>query len=247
MFMNYYLVADIGNTRTKATIFFNEKIFFESEKNPEELFSFLKKGNISIKKALICETGKDEIFLNLLNRHNIPYEYLSSSTCTPIHSKYSTAETLGTDRVAAICGAQALHPNANLLCITAGTCITYNLLTTEKIFMGGSISPGINMRLKAMAHFTAKLPLVDWDFEVLPALLANNTKDSLLSGAIHGTIKEIEGIIDEYQNTFNNLKIIITGGDASFLAANVKKDLILRPNLILEGLYTILRYNEKTT
>lgn len=166
---------------------------------------------------------------------------LNSTTHLPLKLVYETPETLGADRIAAACGAWQLSKGNNVLIIVAGTCITYNLIDSGGTFHGGAISPGIHMRLQAMHSFTGKLPLVS--VEGHSPFVGKSTETSLRSGAVNGTIAELEGMIFRYSQEFPQLKVMITGGDAQVLAEGLKNGIFARPELIAQGLNTILNYN----
>jgi type III pantothenate kinase len=149
---------------------------------------------------------------------------------------------LGSDRLAASIGAYSLHPNSNVLVIDAGTCIKYNFTNFKNEYLGGSISPGIEMRFKSLEHFTSKLPLINFDASYRE-LIGENTKNSILSGVINGSIAEIDGIMFDYKSKFPNIICILTGGDSEFLAKRLKNSIFTHQNLVLKGLNDILNYN----
>jgi len=170
------------------------------------------------------------------------YQVLNLSESLPVTICYETPSTLGRDRLAAICGAKHLFPNTACLVIDAGTCITYDLLDSENKYHGGSISPGIQMRLKAMHEFTGKLPLIDW--EDLDGFIGDSTKASMLQGIKQGLLGESTRQIDLYTEKYPDLRVLITGGDSPFFEKNLKKDIFAAPNLVLIGLNTIQNYKQ---
>jgi type III pantothenate kinase len=159
----------------------------------------------------------------------------------PIENLYETTQTLGSDRLAASIGAFTLHPNSNVLTIDAGTCIKYNFVNEQNQFIGGAISPGLSMRLKALHKFTNALPLIDFD-ENYENLTGKNTKDSILSGALIGTVCEVESMIQWYQSTYSVLKIVLTGGNANYLCKQLKNRFFADEHLILKGLNAVLNF-----
>jgi type III pantothenate kinase len=166
---------------------------------------------------------------------------LDHLTPVPLTIDYKTPETLGRDRIALVAGAAAMYPGKNVLAIDAGSCITYDLVTSAGHYLGGAISPGIDMRLKALNTFTGKLPLVQQqDFY---RLIGNTTTTSILSGVINGTVEEVKGIIGHYRSEFENLKVILTGGGQEFLLNKIKSDIFAVPDLLLMGLNKILDHN----
>ena len=166
---------------------------------------------------------------------------LDHETSLPITSQYATPHTLGVDRIASVAGANFLYPGKNCLVIDLGTCITYDLIDQSGVHHGGGISPGLEMRLKAMHKFTSKLPLISMKGK--PDLIGKTTKECMQSGALNGTIAELEGIIWRYRQLFKDLVIIFCGGGAIFFESKIKDDIFALPNLVLTGLNHILRFN----
>lgn len=171
-----------------------------------------------------------------------PYEVLDLSGALPVTIRYKTPSTLGRDRLAAVCGAQHLFPKNSCLVIDAGTCITYEILDAEGNYYGGAISPGINMRLKAMHTFTGKLPELVW--ADLNGFLGDSTSSSMLQGVKQGILGEASRQIDLYTEKYPDLKVLITGGDSPFFEKNLKKVIFAAPNLVLIGLNTIQNYKQ---
>ncbi len=236
------LVIDIGNTRIKAALFQNNQIVgFEIYNSEQDLFNdtkFISQAQHAIIGSVINDL---DVFYTNLNSI-IPTLVFNVDTKIPITNLYQTAATLGSDRLAASIGAYFLHPNNNVLVIDAGTCIKYNFTNFENQYLGGGISPGIQMKFKALHQFTSKLPLVrplnnDVD------LIGTNTESSILSGVLNGSLTEIDGIINQYKSCYHNLICILTGGDSEYLAKRLKNSIFTHQNLVLKGLNDILNYN----
>jgi type III pantothenate kinase len=172
---------------------------------------------------------------------NVDWLVLSHKTELPFHNKYATPHTLGLDRIALVAAVVYSFPAKNTLVIDAGTCVTYDFVDKTKSYLGGSISPGLNMRLTAMATFTARLPNVEVKQNV--KFIGDSTATSMQSGALYGLVSEIEGFIKRYREQFADLHIVLTGGDAKTLAPLIKSNIFARPNFLLEGLHGILAYN----
>lgn len=236
------LVIDIGNTRVKAALFQNSGLF--ELKIFHSAFELLSDDNFikQAKNAIIGSVVDDlESFYSSLNT-KIPTIIFNSQTVTPLKNLYSSAATLGSDRFAASVGAQTLYPNSNVLVIDAGTCIKYNFTNSKNEYLGGGISPGIEMKLKALQHFTSKLPLINFD-RSYTELIGENTENSILSGVLNGSVAEIDGIITNYKAQFPNIICVLTGGDSEFLAKRLKNSIFTHQNLVLKGLNDILNYN----
>jgi len=163
----------------------------------------------------------------------------------PFVNHYQTPHTLGTDRLAAVAGAQALYPGQSCLVIDAGTCIKYEWLENGTDYQGGSISPGLRMRFQAMHTFTSRLPLVEPDSNV--PLTGTSTQTALQSGVLYGMLAEMEGISNRYRTTIPGLLVILCGGDAHFFERRLKTPIFAVSELVLIGLNHILNFNLKAS
>ena len=208
-----WLGIDIGNTRTKYYLSENgkliERVFREDEIPWNE-----------IEKAAVVQTGKaSEKLAGKLKNPGFPVIYVNTDIRLPFDILYKSA-TLGADRIALITGAWDLYGN-NVLVIDAGTCITYDYLDEAGQYRGGAISPGIRMRYRALNTYTEGLPLLVFDGRV-PPLTGDSTELSIHSGVVHGVLKEIEGVVNEYTGQYPGIKVVLTGGDADFLSESLK-------------------------
>ncbi len=235
------LVIDIGNTRNRAAVFFQDEmlVFFEFDELSLVYFDAIKI-KYQIDKTLICSvSGKD--LNDFLNRTDV--FILEPSTKLPFQNSYISPLTLGADRKALVSAALQFKPNKNCLVIDAGTCVTYDFIEKSGNYLGGSISPGLQMRLKAMNHFTGKLPLPEWNG--VGELIGNDTNSCLMSGAFWGLVGEIEYFIKEYEAKFDGIEVLFTGGDSEVLSIHLKRPLFVVPHLIMFGLNKILNFNVK--
>jgi type III pantothenate kinase len=150
-------------------------------------------------------------------------------------------ETIGADRLAMMVGALSRFPGTHLLVIGLGSAITYNFVDKYKEFLGGSISPGMEMRFKSLNHYTAKLPLVeaDWNYP----LIGSDTRTNILSGVLMGIAKEVDGMIGAYRDKYEGLEVLMTGGDTAFFSARLREPAHLDPDLVFKGLYTLSQWN----
>ncbi|MES2132462.1 MAG: type III pantothenate kinase [Bacteroidota bacterium] len=233
------LVLDIGNTRIKAGLFEGSLLtdfkWFGSMDEFLKDSSFIAQAQSAIIGTVVLES---EPFYKVLNGI-MPTTIFTSETPIPIINKYASASTLGSDRLAASIGAFELYPNKDVLVIDAGTCIKYNFTNSANEYIGGAISPGLNMRFKAMHDYTSRLPLLEFD-DAYNELIGKTTQGSILSGVINGSVAEIEGFIDLYKEQYPQLICVITGGDSERLAKRLKNRIFTHQNLVLKGLNYIL-------
>ena len=234
------LVIDIGNKRIKAAVFDGKKLIachiIKSFK--ESSFTALI-NRYAIRAVIFSSVVKEEKILGA--SEILQVFYLNHNTALPIVNDYATPATLGTDRLANACGAALLFKNKNCLILDAGTCLKFDLITADAHYKGGAISPGLNMRYKALHDYTGRLPLVKQTDNV--ALTGNTTQTSIASGVQNGIIAEAEYLIAEYKKLYKGLKVVVTGGDMTFFADRLKTHIFAAPDLTLVGLNSILNYN----
>lgn len=233
------LSIDIGNSLIKYGLFNNNNL---------TLNGIIQKDGFSMLKELISSNNVEHIIYATVAE--IPVELnevlcdfrsvieLRNNTPLPIQNKYLTPETLGTDRLANVCGAVALFPGKNVLVVDAGTCLKFDLLTADGCYLGGAISPGMQMRFKALNQQTAFLPLITPLVE--PLLVGRNTEESIRSGVMNGIMAELNDIISQYMKMFPRLEIVLTGGDANFFLNQFKSRIFAAPHLTLIGLNHIV-------
>lgn len=234
-------IFDIGNSRIKAAEFHEQHMIRSFIlQDDKALQSFLSKYQApSIISAVINSDWLNELVTNY------PPLQLTSETPLPISLDYETKATLGHDRIAGAVGGYTEFPNEDVLVIDMGTCITYDYVDKKGVFHGGAISPGFNMRLKAMHHFTGKLPDITSNLsDITHRLPGKSTKECMLQGAKQGVALEIAGFIERFRKESDNLYVILTGGDAQAFESFIKEPIFVRPELILMGLNRILDYNE---
>lgn len=237
------LIIDQGNTTTKVALFCQEEpesVMTVAEPDEQFIDTLLDKYQVT---SCIYSSVVDVPFhfLDYLRKRIPRFFYLNSDTPLPIKIEYGTPGTLGRDRIAGVVGAFYERPQNDILIIDAGTAITYDLLLKSGTFVGGNIAPGIWMRLKALNHFTGKLPLVEkiGDYP----LMGTDTETAIRAGVMQGILFEIEGYIQALEAIYPDLLIFLTGGDAFLLAGRLKTPIFVDKNIVLKGLNRILHYN----
>jgi len=235
------LVFDIGNTHTKLAVFERDDLIrAEQYRQIEtELLDDLLRTH-HIKKAIVSTVKKtDEQWQHMLNG-KVQVVHFNAEMAAGITNHYKTPHTLGLDRLAGVIGAHYLFPQKNNLVIDGGTCIKYDYVDAGGNYFGGSISPGLNMRYKALNHYTAALPMVDEDAG-FNATYGNDTQTAIRSGVQNGIKYELEGFIESYREEGNELNIILSGGDSIFFDTLLKNSIFApyvknEPYLVLKGL-----------
>jgi type III pantothenate kinase len=236
------LCLDFGNTRKKAAVFQGAEMkeaFVLKDDSGETLRMMVRKFQPakSVLSSVIDHNPEvEEILQSVSAFHRLNHQTKISFT-TPVNKP----ETIGADRLALSAAAVHLYPGQHNLVIGLGTCITYNFINKYHEFLGGAISPGLEMRLKSLNDYTARLPLEKADSNV--PLIGYDTTTNITSGVVLGIAKELDGFIDEYRERFRNFNVLLTGGDIVYLASHLKNKIFADPDLIFKGLYAISEVN----
>ena len=239
------LLVDVGNTAVKLALFdkgdlisddsIGANFFLEKIKT---IFQHYPKVNWAIVSS-VGNLGEKELeFLKTFCNVHV----LSDVSKIPFKNLYATPKSLGVDRIALASAAFFYKPNSNVLVIDAGTCITYDFINANGEYLGGAISPGVEMRYKALHQNTSKLPLLQ-KTEPLNNI-GDSTEMCIHSGVVNGTCAEIDGVIGDYLSRFADLTVILTGGDAQFLSKRLKNTIFANSKFLLKGLNYLLEYNK---
>jgi type III pantothenate kinase len=240
--MTTTLCLDFGNTRLKAALFENDifKVELElgddSNETVEKLLEQYQPQKSILSSVINHNPGVETILAEQTRFHKLSHLTKANFT-TPV----GKPETIGADRLALVAAAVHYFPRKNNLVVGLGSCITYNFINQDHEFLGGSISPGMEMRFKSMNQQTALLPLVqkDWNFPII----GYDTKTNLQSGVIAGITYEIGGFIDFYAQKYANFNVVLTGGDAGYFARQLKNRIFADLNFLFKGLYALSETN----
>lgn len=253
--MRYKLVIDIGNTAIKAGVFAGETLLrCDVIYRYEDLQSLCSTYKIdSLISCTVSEMPDFVIEYAKKIESKIIWDTHLKELKFPIELQdYSSSVSLGKDRVAIASALSTIYPNTNVLSIALGSCITYNFVDSNKRFLGGSISPGLFMRFKALNSYTHALPLIEEKYlakcfigdNIFRSIEVKDTKEALLKGVVNGVLYEIEAVINAYELSYTNIKVVLTGGDLKYFENSIKSRIFAHPNLTLYGLNKILDINE---
>lgn len=237
------LVADIGNTRCKFAVVDRGRIVAErttERPEPETVGALLDA--YSVGAAIVCSTrGPVPGLLALLCGRVPRVVEFSPRTKVPLKNGYLTPETLGCDRLAAAVGVASRYPARNVLVVDFGTAVTVDLVTADGTFCGGCISPGLEMRFRALNDYTARLPrcrAADGE-----QLVGRTTEEAVTHGVMNSLAFEIEGYIARMRARYGDLCVIFTGGDAKYFVKRIKNTIFANWNPVIFGLERILEYD----
>jgi type III pantothenate kinase len=236
------LCFDYGNTRRKYAVF--------NDYNMIEV-NVLEDGGSAEIRMVVDKFKPDRSILSSVVEHDPEIENILTASSLfhklshlskfPFTVPVGKPETMGADRIALAAAMVKFYPGKNNLVIGLGTAITFNFINKYNEFLGGSISPGMEMRFRSLKDYTALLPLVkkDWNFP----LIGYDTRTNILSGVILGMAKEIDGTIDAYREKYGNFNVVLTGGDSTYFALHLKNPIFADPDFLYKGLYAISEYN----
>ncbi|MFL5741860.1 MAG: type III pantothenate kinase [Flavisolibacter sp.] len=236
------LCLDFGNTRLKAALFDGDRLhktMVLGEEPAQEMSGIIEefRPQYSILSSVINHPSEVEEIL----KSKTHFHKLSNESKLPFSIPVGKPETVGADRLAIAAASVFLFPHKNNLAIGLGSCITFNFINQEHQLLGGSISPGMEMRFRAMHLFTALLPMAEADWNV--PLIGYDTKTNLQSGVVLGMAAEIDGIIEFYRERYGNFNALLTGGDLGIFEPHLKNKIFADPELIFKGLYAISQIN----
>ncbi len=236
------LAFDFGNTRLKVACFQQEKlaeiIVLEND-GLETIESLIKK--YDPQKTILSSVINHNPEIETVLAAKTKFHKLSHLSKLPFTTPVGKPETIGSDRLALAAAVVYFFPKQHNLVIGMGSCVTYNFINKEHEFLGGGISPGMEMRMKALNQYTAKLPIIKPDGNV--PLIGYDTATNILSGVVIGMANEIDGFIDAYKKRYGNFNAHLTGGDLVYLAPHLKNQIFADPELIFKGLYAISEVN----
>lgn len=236
------LCFDFGNTRQKYAVFKDDVLdtVIHLDGTDANVISRVVETHQPDKSILSSVINHEPAVEEILAARS-KFHRLSHLTSLPFTTPVGKPATIGADRLAIAAAAVNLFPGKNNLAIALGTCITYNFINSNHEFLGGGISPGMDMRFKSLKEYTAKLPLVkeDWNFP----LVGYDTVTNITSGVILGMAKEIDGFIDAYAERYGNFNVLLTGGNSGYFVPHLKNKIFADQNLIFKGLYAISECN----
>lgn len=234
------LTIDLGNTRAKMAVFDGRRLVAErrcEQPRPDDLFDMVRQ--YRPERVACCSVGAPAAgFDAALDGLGLPLLRVTGDTPAPVKVCYRTPHTLGADRLAAVVGAVTLMPDTDLLVIDAGTCITYDLVDAAGNYLGGNISPGVEMRLDALHQRTARLPRIGADGDTPD--LGYDTETAIRAGVVRGIGYELQGCIRHWQKRYAALRIFLTGGDRYAFSDAVRKDILTDSHLVARGLNRLL-------
>ena len=231
-----FVIVDAGNTSVKVALVKNSQILSVHR------FAQVSDALSTISDAdVVCASVLNENFRQFFIERGTSFYQITHQSTLPFKSAYGSMETIGVDRLCNMAAAFKLFGSQNCLVVDIGTCIKFDFISENNVYLGGSIAPGIELRYKALYEHTSQLPMLD--FKSAVSIIGEDTNKSMHSGVINGIQHEIQGMIMRYEKDFGDIKILITGGDASYFEFPQKSNIFANKNLTLEGIVEIYEIN----
>ncbi len=258
------LVIDIGNTNTVIGVYEKEnlkskfRVATDLKKTSDELVATLfnmlaiKKIDVADIEDTIMSCVVPDVMYNwqsanrkLFNKEAI---VVDSETPTFLTIEYENPKEVGADRIVDAVAAYSKYGGPAIV-VDMGTAITFDVITEDKKYLGGSIAPGIRIAQDGLFGSTAMLPKIE--LMQPESAIGKNTPDSINAGIVFGYIGMIDSVIsvlineikEKYQVNPDDIKIVATGGYSELISASSKYIEIIEPDLMLEGLRLIYERN----
>ena len=237
------LILDIGNTNSKYSVFESGRIksfgVWDSSEVKEEFQNWNNK-NQNCESIIVSDViGTNKSYFESVTR--CPLVWVSAKIKLPYKINYKIPEELGADRIGLVAAAVFAYPKKNCLVIDIGTCITYDFVSKNSVYLGGSISPGFSMRYNSISTNTSSLP--ELKITIPKKIMADSTETCIHSGIYYGIYAEIENQINFYKKIYKDLTIILTGGHSKYFVNRIKNVIFANHNFISKGLFNILKLN----
>ncbi len=233
------LVIDAGNTALKYAVFEDNNLI-EMQRIDKDDFSVLKSiyhhyrcDGVAISSVRSKEKTQELITtIGAKNTFELKFPYHLN-----FNLDYQTPEQLGKDRLCNAAAALSLSKTEYALAIDFGTCIKFDLVSKTFGYLGGSISPGIQLRYNALNDYTDNLPRLEERKNKL--LVGKSTNESIIAGVLTGIEAEVNQLILRFKQKYTPLTIFVTGGDHPYFDLVSKNDIFATENLTLIGLYQL--------
>lgn len=149
---------------------------------------------------------------------------------------YEPLESLGTDRLVAAFAAVEKYGAPCIVC-SLGTATTIDVVNADREFLGGVIAPGMEAMAEALYLKASRLPKVE--IREPESLIGNSTVESIRSGVHYGYAAMVDGLIAKLKSGTAAARVVATGGNAAGVTFRAITEVIVDPNLILDGLRQI--------
>ncbi|WP_420858411.1 type III pantothenate kinase [Marivivens marinus] len=254
------LCIDTGNTNTVFSIWDGTRFIStwrtstEHQRTADQYFVWLttlmqaSKIDVTIDEVIISSTVPRVVFnLRVLcDRYfNCRPLVVGKPECLlPVPPRVDPGTRVGPDRLANAVGAFDRH-GGNCVVVDFGTATNFDVVAEDGAYVGGVISPGVNLSLEALHQGAAALPHVD--ISQPERVIGTNTVACIQSGVFWGYVGLIQGIIARIKDEYGRpMKVVGTGGLAPLFAQGEALFDTIEDDLTMHGLTVIHRFNKET-
>ncbi|MEO0943887.1 MAG: type III pantothenate kinase [Pseudomonadota bacterium] len=255
------LCIDTGNTNTVFALWNGDafvgtwRTSTEHQRTADQYFVWLSTlmegsalANVKIDEVVISSTVPRVVFnLRVLcDRYfNCRPLVIGKPDCRlPVPPRIDEGAVAGPDRLANAAAAHDRH-GGNAIVVDFGTATNFDVVAEDGAYIGGVISPGVNLSLEALAAGAAALPHVD--ISQPEKVIGANTVACIQSGVFWGYSGLIEGIVARIKAEYQReMKVIGTGGLAPLFAQGDIRFDVIEDDLTMHGLTVIHKYNKET-
>jgi type III pantothenate kinase len=237
------LLVDMGNTRLKWAILQDGRLItghalVNQQITGHELAKTWKMPTPPERLAIACVSATPllELVLTVAVELWPTIEILQIKPQTHafgVYNAYQQPEKLGVDRWLALVAVRN-HYQLPACIVDCGTAITVDLLDADGKHQGGLISPGLTLMKKSLTEGTEALQFHESNYDFGPA---NFTEAAIYSGTLSAAVGLIEHVLKKQSNA---MQLIVTGGDAEVIAAQLETKPIIDTDLVLRGLAVVL-------
>ena len=187
----------------------------------------------------------EKIQLAIKKYLNIDSLVISHKINTGIEIKLKNPGEVGADRIVNGYAASVLY-GAPVIVVDFGTATSFDIVNSNKQFIGGIIAAGMKIQADALSKFTSKLPKVK--IEAPETAIGSNTIDAMLSGIVRGHAAMIDGLIAQCEKELGaRATIVATGGYSSIISKYLIREFdFVNPDLTLVGLRLLYELNKST-
>jgi len=244
-----FLLIDVSNSFTKIAFASDRKLFDVQKIPTPELTARSLRKQLADKEfdtAVVSSVVPDvkKALGKFLKGHTVIE--VGPGIDLGIGIDYPKPAGIGADRLANAVSTVALV-GAPAVVVDFGTAVTFDIISSERKYIGGVIAPGLQVMTEYLYQRTALLPRIDLREPV--SSIGKSTRDAMMAGAVFGYRGLVREILSEIQREIGlpeGLKVVATGGYAELIAEKMPEIQQVYPNLTLEGLRIIGILNRKS-
>jgi type III pantothenate kinase len=237
------VVVDVGNSRIKWGCAWEGCIHQTASLRPNQPEAW----ESQLEDWVLCEPltwavsgvhpDHRDRFVEWLRQRGDSVWLLESAAQLPLLVLVDHPDRVGIDRLLNAVASRSRALAKSAIIIDAGTAVTVDLVSEDGTFQGGAILPGFHLMARALHDHTARLPLVVLT-EPNPPLPGKDTAPAIRAGIFWAAAGGVRALVRQLgaRARADRPKIFLTGGDAALLAPVLESDVVVWPEMTLEGI-----------